>query len=173
MLHEKETSPALLKAIEEAEAEDASAAASSALEDRRISATIKEARRSFDMEAKLSADLAERRAALGSEAYMKWTKARAANDFSQFEDTLGRCFSTVAEVARARASSDSCEDLYSVCLDEYERGMAAGRIEELFGEVEDKLRPLIDAVLSSPHAPSAAALSPASDSEAFAVEDQE
>ena len=50
-------------------------------EEQRIRATTREAKRSFEMEAKLSADLAERRAALGSEAYNTWTKARTANDF--------------------------------------------------------------------------------------------
>ena len=87
VLHEKETSPSLLRGIEEAAEEDAALGDfdDPLSEESRIRASIAEAKRSFELEAKLSSELAERRAALGSEAYMAWTKARAANDFSAFE----------------------------------------------------------------------------------------
>jgi carboxypeptidase Taq len=91
-------------------------------------------------------DLSEKRAALESEAYMSWTKARDAKDYGLFRETLGKCFSTAGEIAGLRQPG---ADRYAAMLDEFEPGMSPERIDEIFGTVQAELQPLIKRVLEA------------------------
>ena len=149
VIHDMSTSHELGDMIAKAE----HAAAKGEITEARDLAVVREARRDYDSETKISSELASRRALLSAAAYSKWTKARGADDYSVFADTLADCFGVVKEVAEARREDPSM-DIYDVCLDEYERGMEASRIQEIFDQVETALTPLIQSVLAAPNQPS-------------------
>ena len=117
-------------------------------------ANLREAKRDFERLKRVPAALAEKKAALSSEAYGVWAKARTASDFAAFAPTLQKCFDTSREVAACQG--DGCP--YDLSLDEFERGMSGARIEELFTDVKEKLTPLIQKCINSPYQPSTAPL---------------
>ena len=88
-------------------------------------ANLREAKRDFERLKRVPAALAEKKAALSSEAYGVWAKARTASDFAAFAPTLQKCFDTSREVAACQG--DGCP--YDLSLDEFERGMSGARIE--------------------------------------------
>jgi carboxypeptidase Taq len=102
---------------------------------------------------KIPSELEARRAALSAKGYRAWMEARQANDFGMFESTLKECFDTAAETAEC-LRDDPSKSLYTTMLNEFERGMSAERIDELFTEIENALKPLLKDVLASPHQPS-------------------
>eukprot|EP00559_Dactyliosolen_fragilissimus_P000815 CAMPEP_0184868316 /NCGR_PEP_ID=MMETSP0580-20130426/30012_1 /TAXON_ID=1118495 /ORGANISM="Dactyliosolen fragilissimus" /LENGTH=530 /DNA_ID=CAMNT_0027369129 /DNA_START=103 /DNA_END=1695 /DNA_ORIENTATION=- len=110
--------------------------------------------KSFVKNERIPSDLEAKRAALGSSAYAAWVKARESSDFQVFEPVLEKCFHTAKEIAGCQRGDDASIPLYSQMLDEYEMGMSAERIDELFHEIEDALVPLIASVLKSPNPPS-------------------
>ena len=114
--------------------------------------------KAFVKNERISTELASRKAKLSSEAYATWTKARAASDFSMFEPYLQNCFDVAMEVATAQRDDESIP-LYTQMLDDYETGMAAERIDDIFSEIKDALVPLISKVLQSSSPPSVDALS--------------
>lgn len=148
VIHEQETSDDLAALVEASEAESAGLAP-------RDAANLREARRDLERLRRVPAELAERQAALSSEAYGVWAKAREASDFSAFAPTLATCFATAKEVAACRAPG---ADAYDECLQSFERGMSAERLAELFDEARAALVPLIGACLESPYQPSLAPL---------------
>jgi carboxypeptidase Taq len=114
--------------------------------------------KSFVENERVPAELAAKAAALGSTAYGAWMKAKADNDYASFQDVLGDCFETAKEVADAQRG-DKDVSLYTQMLDQYEMGLPAERIDQVFGQVQEALVPLIAKVLASPYAPSTEPLS--------------
>lgn len=150
VLHEKSTEPALSDLIEEAEAEGHGP-------EKRL--VVAEARRQFDRELAIPAELAARSATLSAEAYSAWAAARDDADFPRFLPVLEQCFGVAREEALCRADKLAiAPPLYNACLDSFERGISSARLDEIFGELEAALRPLIARVLSSGSAPSDAPL---------------
>ena len=162
VVHAQSTAPELRDLIASAEEEAATL-------DAREQATVREAKRDFDRQAALPAELAERQAALTSEAYAVWTKAREASDYAAFAPTLDKCFATAREVAACRSDGDA----YDESLQSFERGMSGDRIAELFGAVQARLTPLLRDCLAAEHQPSTAPLSAGAGSDGFAVEKQQ
>jgi len=83
-------------------------------------------------------------------------QARENNDFASFAPALKNCFDTASEIAnlqRGEENKDSIS-LYSQMLDEFEMGMPAERIDQLFDEVQSALVPFIAKVRNSPNKPS-------------------
>ncbi len=140
----------------------------SSLEAREATA-VREAKRDYDRQAALPAELAERQASLSSEAYSVWSKAREADDFDAFAPMLRRCFETAREVAACRSPRG---DPYDESLQSFERGMSGDRIEELFDAVQARLVPLLRKCLDSPYQPSTAPLSASAEGETFPVDSQ-
>lgn len=149
VIHEQETSAELAALVEASEAEVA------ALGDR-DAANLREARRDYDRLQRVPVELAERQASLSSEAYGVWAKARESGDWSAFAPTLAACFATAKEVAACRAPG---ADAYDECLQSFERGMSAARLDEVFGAARARLAPLIADCLASGYQPSRAPLS--------------
>jgi carboxypeptidase Taq len=118
---------------------------------------LKLAKKSYDKKVLIPPSLEAKRAGLSSEAYSKWVKAREQNDFNMFAECLEECFDTAKEVATV-LRTDEETSLYSQMLDEFETGMDASRIDEIFGEIEQALKPLIAQVMESEYKPSTAAL---------------
>jgi carboxypeptidase Taq len=162
VIHEKSVDPEILALIkrsredlDEARRRSPSDGALFAEEERLLELE----RKSFEENERVPADLAARAAALKSTAYGAWVKAKADGDFASFEPVLRECFDTAREVADAkRGGASASTGLYTQMLDEYEMGLPAERIDEVFGEIQQALVPLIDRVVESPHEPSTAPL---------------
>ena len=116
------------------------------------------AKKSYDKKILIPPALEAKRAELSSEAYSMWVKARQASDFALFSDCLDDCFTTAKELAAVLQTDQDKKLLYTQMLDEYEMGMDAQRIDEIFGHIEKALKPLIAEVLRSNNPPSRAAL---------------
>lgn len=150
VLHEKTTDPELKALIE---------AATKELNDSDTDAMrlLELEQKSFEENERISADLAAKSASLGSSAYSAWVEAKTANDFDSFAPVLKDCFETAMELAKAKRG-DKDISLYTQMLDEYEIGMSQTRIDEIFGEIQTALVPLIQKVLTSNDKPSTAPL---------------
>jgi carboxypeptidase Taq len=143
VIHEKSTDPSIGELVKAAELdlEDS---------DKEEKKVLDLTRKAFEKNEVISPELEGKRAALSSSAYAAWAKARSADDYSMFEPILGDCFKTMKQFAEAYRSTDAkyeSEPLYSIMLDEFEMGMKASRIDDIFGEIEDALVPLIRKVL--------------------------
>jgi len=98
--------------------------------------------------------LAAKAAGLSSSAYGDWISAKEKQDFSAFVPTLQDCFDTAMDLAKAKRGNDGTKSLYDQMLDQFEVGMGQSRIDQIFGEVQSALVPLIERVLTSPSKPS-------------------
>lgn len=161
VIHEAATAPALKAAIAAAEHEGTTLQGQE-----QQTVVVSLARQDYERSERIPAALEAKRALLSSTAYAAWVKARASNDFDSFRPVLTDCFETAVETARAvqRVGDDVTQQpdnqsLYTVMLDDYERGMPAERIDAIFGEIEAAVVPLLRAVLASPHKPAVACLS--------------
>ena len=130
-------------------------------------------KKSYDKNYRISAELEKRRTELASLAYSAWVQARKDSDFKSFVPILKDCFDTAMEVAKAHRGDDDDDDaedndhsqqtndhtsLYTQMLDEFEMGMAAERIDDIFSNIETALVPLIQQVLDSKAQPKTDAL---------------
>lgn len=95
---------------------------------------------SYNKAARISKELAERKAQLESEAYQAWLKAREANDWGVFAPKLEELVSLTAEVA---AAVDPDKSVYDSALDNFEKGFTSARIDEIFEELKAGVVPLI------------------------------
>ena len=146
IIHEKATDPSIQKLLETALTTDE--------EEARILELVKA---SYLKKQRISSELEAKRAALTSSAYNSWVKARQANDFAAFESSLQDCFDTACEIAAATSGATGTSDdtppkelLYNEMLDEYEMGMDAKRINDIFDQIQESLVPLIAKVIASP-----------------------
>jgi len=116
------------------------------------------AKKSYEKKVLIPPELEAKRAELSSAAYSTWVKAREAKDFEMFEECLEDCFSTAKELALAvKDEKQEKKSLYTQMLDEFEMGMEESRIDDIFAQIENALKPLIAKVLESENAPSAQA----------------
>lgn len=166
ILHEKSTSTKLQDLIVAAEQELNDTSAETA-EQRLV---VQLAREEFEKQQRIPAALQAKRAMLSTTAYAAWAQARAANDFAKFCPVLTECFETAKETALAVRGVGTEKSLYTVMLDEFERGMPVERIDFIFDEIEAALVPLLKRVLASPDQPSTACLTT---NGPFAVDNQQ
>ena len=144
VIHEKSIDPKigdLLTAIEKSDNSISSE------EEARV---VQLARKAYDKKTKIPTALASKSASVSAEAYNVWAKARAADDFSQFQDILGHGIQVAKEAAQAVQTEEekgAGKSLYATMLDDYECGMDVARIDGIFEEIQDALVPLIDRVL--------------------------
>jgi carboxypeptidase Taq len=104
---------------------------------------VRVARRQYDRERKIPADLVARRARASTLAYAAWEKARPANDFAAFQPHLAESVGLNIELAEALGYEDR---RYDALLDRFEPEMKAVQVEVLFNEMKEGLRPLVAAI---------------------------
>ncbi len=152
IIHEKATEPTLKELIEASISDlDGLTQSHAFKEERRI---LQLAKKSYEKKVLIPASLEAKRAELSSAAYSTWVKAREAKDFQMFEECLEDCFSTAKELALAvQKESEREKSLYTGMLDEFEMGMEASRIDDIFSQIESALKPLIAKVIESGNAP--------------------
>lgn len=103
-------------------------------------ATVREAARDYGKLTAVPKELAQREAELESRGYQAWVKARQASDFAQFAPVLQEWVDLRREKARL---VDPAGPVYDTLLDDYEKGMTAARLDEIFGQVKEGLVPLL------------------------------
>lgn len=122
-----------------------------ALPTAQMRANARDAIESFDRQALISAELAEREARLEQQGYGAWHSAREASNWTMFAPVLEKLVELkreVATVTRKKLVSRPGGESYDGAIDQFERGMTAGRVDELFGELRTGLLPLLEAILA-------------------------
>lgn len=143
VIHEKSIDPKLGQLLERS-------ASPSLLLDEEQARVVALAKKEYDKKINIPTSLASKSASLSAEAYQTWTNARAASDFSQFQDILRQGIDVAKQVASVtQTTEDKAVDksLYSTMLDEYEVGMDPVRIDDIFADIKNALVPLIAKVL--------------------------
>jgi carboxypeptidase Taq len=146
VIHERITDTTLFQLLEDAEKDPPS-------ENVDAPRILELARKSIEETARIPSDLAARKADHGALAHGAWAQARESKDFSLFLPTLSTCFDIAKEEAAAKRVDESIP-LYDQMLDDFEMGMTAERIEEIFSSIEKALVPLIERVRNSDTKPS-------------------
>ncbi|MCW3022931.1 MAG: Carboxypeptidase Taq [Conexibacter sp.] len=109
---------------------------------------VRLARRDWDRDRRVPIDLAAELAQAGAEGQDVWQAARAADDFSAFAPALRRNI----ELARAYAAcfADEFAGPYDALLADYDFGLTAARIQEVFGRLGEALPPLVAEAVQRP-----------------------
>lgn len=140
--HERFTSPEFGGLLAAAERE------SSLTED--DTCIVRETRHDFDHATKLPTEFVEKLAGEESSAYEAWTQARAVSDFSLFESHL----QTLVDLLRKKADYlGYAESPYDALLNEFERGMTAAQLREIFSVIATEQSALVAEVMQSPNQP--------------------
>eukprot|EP00741_Cyanophora_paradoxa_P012547 tig00020614_g12124.t1 len=135
--HEKETSAELGQLISSLEASDL------ACLDPFERANVRDAARRYRKAVKVSKELAQRMAALESEGVAAWKKSKQAKDPAGYIPVVQKWVEVRREVA---AAVDPTADPYDLSIDDFERGMTAGRISAIFDRLKVGLVPLVERV---------------------------
>jgi carboxypeptidase Taq len=97
-------------------------------------ALVREARRAYDRATKLPRELVEEMERVKVASFEAWVGARQNSDFATFAPWLKRTVALQREVADRLGGGES---KYDLLLDEYEPGLTAVRVDELFAPVRD------------------------------------
>jgi len=109
---------------------------------------IREARRQYDQATKLPRTLVEEVARTQAGSFEAWRRARSNNDFASFAPWLGRTISLQREIADRLGFT---ETRYDALLDQYEPGMTASKIDQLFAPVREVTKSLLQRIENSGH----------------------
>jgi carboxypeptidase Taq len=102
---------------------------------------VRLARRDFDKRSRVPADLAAELARASSEGQAAWEAAREACDVAAFVPALRRNVELAREYV---ACFDHAGEPYDVLLDDYDPGLTAAQVGELFAPLREQLPPLVD-----------------------------
>jgi carboxypeptidase Taq len=116
---------------------------------------VRVARRNYDRQRKVPADLVARMAQARGLAHAAWEKARPADDFAAFRPYLEKNVDLNIELAEALGYEDR---RYDALLDRYEPEMKTAQVEALFDEMKEGLRPLVAAIAARQDAVDASVL---------------
>lgn len=105
-----------------------------------MSRHISELYRKLDVTRKIPKDENVEFNILISEAGAVWHEAKEKNDFAMFEPYLEKVFASVIKRAEYL---DREHDLYNVTLDQFERGLTMDKCDAFFGELKQRISPLI------------------------------
>ena len=111
---------------------------------------VRLARRDYDRQKCVPGDLAAELAQASAAGQDIWEAARAANDYAKFAPALARN----VELARAYADCfDGFAGPYDALLADYDYGLTAERIQEVFGALGTTLPPLVAELSARPQQP--------------------
>jgi carboxypeptidase Taq len=109
-------------------------------------ALLRMARRDYDKATRIPTALVEEFTRVTSLAQEEWAKARAADDFPAFAPWLERIVDLERRTAEALGYTDR---LYDALLDQYEPGMTARRLDEIFAELKRETVPLVRTIFAN------------------------
>lgn len=147
VLHEKQTEAEIGELLQRLQAANLEAEGLNEYE----RANVREAARDYRKLTAVPKELAQREAELESRGYQAWVKARQGSDFSQFAPVLQEWVDLRREKARL---VDPSRPVYDVLVDDYEKGVTAARLDEIFSEVKAGLVPLLADLRARGKAPS-------------------
>jgi carboxypeptidase Taq len=101
---------------------------------------VRLARRDWDRGRRIPADLAAERVKAAAEGQAVWQEARALSDFAQFAPALERNLALAREYS---ACLDDGGHPYDALLADYDHGLTAARVQEIFGPLAQALPPLV------------------------------
>lgn len=104
---------------------------------------VRVAQRDYEKARKLPPQLVEEMSRTFSMGQQVWAKARAEQDFAQFQDILLKIVDLNIQAAEAYGYEDS---IYDALLDQYEPGMKASEVKEVFDILKADLIPLVQAI---------------------------
>jgi carboxypeptidase Taq len=136
VFHERLTDPAIGDLLEELRAADDL--------DQDQGASVRVLAHDYEKATKVPEDLVRALAEAKGLAYIAWTEARPAPDFSLVAKELERLIDLKKEEADALGWED---DRYDPLLDYYEPGMKTAEVAAMFEDLVDGLKPVVDAVL--------------------------
>src|SRR5262249_12139127 len=113
-------------------------------------ANVRELRRAFDRATRLPRHLVEELARVTSLAQQEWASALEDSDFERFRPWLERQVALKQQEARCL---DRGGTLYDALLDEYEPGLTAGQVTELFDDLRPNLVALAQTLTHAPRQP--------------------
>lgn len=107
-------------------------------------ATVRDAERDYKLAVGVPAELERKIAANEVASVQAWVSAREKDDYSAFEDNLRQTLALTKEKAQAMRPG---ELLYDTLIDQFERGMSAQRLSEIFDSISKPLKTILDRVL--------------------------
>ena len=111
---------------------------------------IRETKRSFARASRVPEELVTRMARTAAIAQNAWIKARADNHFETFAPHLRE----IIELKRLEAEAIGYEgEPYDALVDEFEPGATAAMVEKLFGELRQRLVPIVSAIAQAKQRP--------------------
>ncbi len=103
-------------------------------------ALVRVAKRDWDRARRVPAELAVELAEVGAQSYEAWVGARAASDFAAFRPWLERILDVKRRYVECFAPY---EDPYDVLLEDFDHGLRAAEVREIFDVLEPELRALV------------------------------
>ena len=83
-----------------------------------------------------------------NKAFVDWSNARSASDFSMFKESLEKVRDVNKEIV-ALITDRTTKTVYDELLDDYERGISSEKIDECFEACKERLIPLLKKIMSS------------------------
>lgn len=111
---------------------------------------VREWRRDYDRKVKLPRKLVEEMTTTAVQARTAWVEARRVDDFSLFQEWLGKNFKLAREAADCFGHDGNP---YDALLDTYEPGMTSEMAGKILSDLRSSLVPLIEAVAGAEHQP--------------------
>ena len=111
---------------------------------------VRVARRDWDRQRRVPADLAAARVKAAAEGQAVWQDARARSDFALFAPALERNLALAREYA---ACFDDGDHPYDALLADYDYGLTAAGVQAIFGPLARALPPLVAEAAARPEAP--------------------
>ncbi|HMP61013.1 MAG TPA: carboxypeptidase M32 [Gemmatales bacterium] len=140
LCHERISAPALAELVAQA-ADEVPA-------DSPEAANVREIRRHHERAVRVPARLVEELARATSQGQQAWEEAKRTDDFALFRPHLARLMELKREEAMAIGAPSG--EWYDALLDEYEPGLTANHVAQVFGELRTALAPLVEAVRAAP-----------------------
>ena len=141
IIHARATSPELGKLLDAAE--PLSAGLDPDSDDARL---IKVARRDFEKETKVPAELRAAMVRTASESYPVWVKARKESDFARFLPQLEKTLELQRRYIECMAPEG---EPYDALLDDFEQGLTVVEVRRIFDRLKQALIPLVRAAVGS------------------------
>ncbi len=112
---------------------------------------VRLARRDWERARRVPADLAAEMSRAHAEGQESWRQAREADDFAAFAPALRRN----VELARAygQCLAQDGAGPYQSLVDDYDFGLSVGELRRIFGELSERLAPLVEKARERPRPP--------------------
>ncbi len=110
-------------------------------------ANVREMKREHAHASAVDPQLVEKLSQAGTASTMAWREARPKNDWAAYVPHLERVLLLVREVASQKAAALACTP-YDALIDQFEPGMTAQRVNEIFAPLRAELPGLADAVIA-------------------------